>query len=301
MSPHINSDPVDPFLRLARTGAAAETALAQPPQTVSGQNPKDAVPFQLRIRGLERFSPAEFKAKTGADNAFGLHLRGLVRKTSKEVPATEQVAVAPLEPVFHLPYPRWKRALDIAGATAGLAVFAPLMAAIALAVKLDSKGPATFCQKRGGHGGKPFTLYKFRTMVIDAEAQKAALRKFNERSGPVFKMKNDPRITRLGRFLRKTSLDELPQLLNVIKGDMGLVGPRPLPVEEDRGYEQWQRARLDVKPGLTCFWQVTSRDESCFDSWVRLDLKYVRKHSFWTDFKLILQTIPAVLMRKGAH
>lgn len=196
--------------------------------------------------------------------------------------------------------PWWKRQMDVAGAAAILILFAPLMLLIALAIRFSSPGPIFFTQRRGGIGGKVFHMYKFRSMYVDAEARKADLMRFNERSGPVFKMENDPRITAIGRFIRKTSLDELPQLFNVLRGEMSLVGPRPLPVTEEKGYSHWHWRRLDVKPGLTCIWQVTSRHDRDFDKWVRLDLQYIRELSFWLDMRLLLQTIPAVLAQRGA-
>lgn len=202
--------------------------------------------------------------------------------------------------LFTRPDPWWKRAIDLAGATAALAMFSPLMVLIAVAVKLSSDGPVLFTQVRGGKGGRPFRLYKFRSMTVDAECRKASLMKYNERSGVAFKMANDPRITRVGAFLRRTSLDELPQLINVLKGDMSLVGPRPLPVNEEEAYDAWHWRRLDVKPGLTCIWQVTSRHDRDFDRWVRLDIEYIRNQSLWLDLKLIAQTVPAVLMQRGA-
>jgi lipopolysaccharide/colanic/teichoic acid biosynthesis glycosyltransferase len=191
--------------------------------------------------------------------------------------------------------------MDVVGAAVLIALFAPFMVVIAIAIKFSSSGPVFFVQRRGGRGGKPFSLYKFRSMSIDAELRKRDLMAFNERSGPVFKMKEDPRVTRVGRFIRRTSLDELPQLFNVLKGDMSLVGPRPLPISEEVGYEQWHWRRLDVKPGLTCIWQATSRHISDFDRWVRLDLEYIRRCSFLLDVQLLLMTIPAVLARRGAH
>lgn len=202
--------------------------------------------------------------------------------------------------LFIKPYPWWKRLIDLTGALVAIVVFMPFMAGAALAIKLTSPGPVLFRQKRGGHGGKPFVVYKFRTMCIDAEARKAELLQFNERSGVAFKMKRDPRVTPVGRLLRKTSIDELPQLFNVLKGDMSLVGPRPLPVDEEKAYQTWHYRRLDVKPGLTGLWQVSSRDDSDFDKWVRLDLEYIERHGFWFDVWLLLKTIPAVLFRRGA-
>lgn len=202
--------------------------------------------------------------------------------------------------LFAKPFPLWKRVLDVAGAASILIVAAPVMIAVAVAIKITSPGPVLFSQKRGGLGGKPFSLYKFRSMSVDAEARKAELMKFNERSGPVFKMTQDPRVTAVGKFIRKTSLDELPQLFNVLLGDMSLVGPRPLPKSEEKGYDHWHWRRLDVKPGLTCIWQVTSRHDRDFDRWVRLDLEYIEKHSLLLDLQLLCKTIPAVLAQRGA-
>ncbi len=202
--------------------------------------------------------------------------------------------------LFARPFPLWKRTLDIMGAVTVLTLSAPLMIAVAIAIKLTSPGPILFAQKRGGLGGKPFNLYKFRSMTTDAEARKADLMRFNERSGPVFKMTHDPRVTKVGGFIRKTSLDELPQLFNVLMGNMSLVGPRPLPKSEEKGYDHWHWRRLDVKPGLTCIWQVTCRHDRDFDRWVRLDLEYIEKHSLMLDLQLLFRTIPAVLMQRGA-
>lgn len=212
-----------------------------------------------------------------------------------------EVRAKSLEPMFVKPFPWWKRAMDIAGALFAIIVFGPQMLAIALVIKLTSPGPVLFTQMRGGRGGKPFKVYKFRTMVVDAEQRKLDILHLNERNGPAFKMKNDPRVTSIGRLLRATSMDEMPQFFNVLFGDMSLVGPRPLPVEECSKTDQWHRRRLEVKPGLTCIWQVKGRDRSCFDQWVRQDIEYIEKHSLLLDLKLILQTVPAVLSRRGAH
>ena len=182
-----------------------------------------------------------------------------------------------------------------------LLLASPLMLLAAVAVRLDSPGPVIFKQNRAGLGGRPFPMYKFRTMVEGAEAKQTLLIPLSEQDGPAFKMKNDPRITRVGRLLRKTSIDELPQLLNVLKGDMSLVGPRPLPCHESDACSQWHRARLDVTPGLTCIWQVSGRSNTQFDRWVRLDLAYARRRTLLRDLKLILRTVPAVLLQRGAR
>ncbi|HVS40200.1 MAG TPA: sugar transferase [Gemmataceae bacterium] len=208
---------------------------------------------------------------------------------------------AALGSLFARPLPVWKRCLDVVGAAAGLAIAAPLLGVIAAAVRLSSPGPVFFRQWRSGRGGKPFKMIKFRSMIPDAEAKRRELASRNEQDGPAFKMKNDPRVTTLGRFLRKTSLDELPQLWNVLRGDMSLVGPRPLPLAETAACEAWQRRRLDVTPGLTCIWQVRGRGRVAFADWVRMDMEYIRKHSPWQDLKLLLLTVPAVLLRRGAH
>jgi lipopolysaccharide/colanic/teichoic acid biosynthesis glycosyltransferase len=195
----------------------------------------------------------------------------------------------------------WKRALDLAGAVVGLVAFSPVLAAAAVAIKLTSPGPVIFKQRRAGLGGRPFTIYKFRTMVADAEARKKALRALSEQDGPAFKLTHDPRVTAVGRFLRKTSIDELPQLFNVLKGDMSLVGPRPLPVDESDGCELWQKRRLDVTPGLTCIWQIKGRSQVTFAEWVRMDVAYMRSRTVLHDLFILFQTIPAVLFRRGAR
>ena len=209
--------------------------------------------------------------------------------------------VEPLAALFIRHTPPLKRALDIAGAIVGLVLLAPLMLITAAAVKLSSPGPVFFRQRRDGLGGRPFTLIKFRTMYVDAEARKAALRQFSEQDGPAFKMKNDPRITPIGRFLRKTCVDELPQLWNVLKGEMSLVGPRPLPCDESGQCRGWERRRLDVTPGLTCIWQVEGKSRVTFAEWMRMDIRYIRGRSLLADLRLIARTCLAVVFAKGSH
>lgn len=195
-----------------------------------------------------------------------------------------------------------KRALDIAGSAIGLFLLSPVFVAVALAVRLTSRGSALFVQKRCGLGGRQFAFYKFRTMVVNAEARRAELEHLNEMSGPVFKMKRDPRVTRVGGVLRKLSLDELPQLWNVLKGDMSLVGPRPpLPSEVAR-YTARQAQRLSVVPGITGLWQVSGRSSlPDFDAWIELDLKYARTQSFWLDVRILAKTVLVVLLARDAH
>lgn len=196
-------------------------------------------------------------------------------------------------------HPVWKRALDVAGGTVGLVASLPILAVAAAAVKLTSQGPAFFRQEREGHGGRRFHMWKLRTMQVDAEAQKHELRKYSQQDGPAFKMKRDPRTTAVGRFLRWSSMDELPQFWNVIKGDMSLVGPRPLPTEESHACEGWQRRRLQVRPGMTCTWQVCERGNVTFDEWVRMDLRYAKKRNLFEDIKLLAMTLPSLLMQRG--
>jgi exopolysaccharide biosynthesis polyprenyl glycosylphosphotransferase len=195
-----------------------------------------------------------------------------------------------------------KRAIDLVGAVVGLAVLAPLFAVVALLVRLTSRGPALFVQERCGLGGRRFRFYKFRTMVEDAEEMKADLAHLNEMSGPIFKIRRDPRITKLGAVLRKTSIDELPQLWNVLKGDMSLVGPRPPIPDEVEYYDARQAQRLSVIPGITGLWQVSGRSSlPDFDHWLELDLQYARRWSLWLDARILCKTVVVVLLAKGAQ
>jgi len=194
-----------------------------------------------------------------------------------------------------------KRTLDVIGASLGLLALAPLLAAVAMAIKLDSSGPVLFRQTRVGRHGRPFGILKFRSMGSDAEARKAALESRNEhKEGPVFKIAHDPRITRVGRFIRRTSIDELPQLWNILIGEMSLVGPRPPIPAEVQKYDSWQRRRLSVTPGLTGIWQVSGRNNIGFDQWMRMDLQYIDNWSLRLDLSLIGRTIPVVFTGRGA-
>jgi len=195
-----------------------------------------------------------------------------------------------------------KRTLDICISLILIIIFSPLFFITAILVKVTSPGPAFFIQERVGLNKRRFRLYKFRTMVVDAEQKLPELEHLNEASGPVFKIKDDPRITPVGKFLRKTSIDELPQLINVLKGDMSLVGPRPLPVRDYEGFDyDWHRRRFSVRPGITCLWQVSGRSSICFEKWMELDMEYIDHWSLWLDFKILAKTIPAVLNRSGAR
>lgn len=192
-----------------------------------------------------------------------------------------------------------KSVIDRIGALAALIITSPVMIATAIAIKLDSHGPVMFKQRRCGKNGRVFEIFKFRTMCSDAEAKKKDLSAHNQMSGPVFKMKADPRITKVGRFLRKYSIDELPQLFNVLFGEMSLVGPRPPLPTEVINYEPWQHRKLSVRPGLTCIWQVNGRNTIDFEDWMRLDLQYIDNWSLWQDAKILAKTIPTVLKGSG--
>ena len=198
-------------------------------------------------------------------------------------------------------YSIFKRMLDIFGAIIGIVLLSPVLLVVSILIKLESKGKVLFSQKRVGLNGKEFKIYKFRSMVENAEDLKKNLEDKNEMSGPMFKIKNDPRITQIGKFIRKTSIDELPQLINVLKGDMSLVGPRPSLSKEVENFEPWMLKRLAVKPGLTCYWQVSGRNSISFHEWMELDIKYVNEMSIYVDIKLIFKTFLVLFGDKNAY
>ena len=210
----------------------------------------------------------------------------------------ELVPTVPTEKVYE-----WcKRGLDCLGAAVGILLLSPFVAVLALLIKLESRGPVLFTQTRIGEGGVPFRCWKFRSMFIDAEQRKQELLAQNEMvGGTTFKMKQDPRITRVGRFIRKASIDELPQLWNVLIGDMSLVGPRPPVPQEVAEYSAYEKRRLAAKPGITCTWQVSGRSDIPFPEQVRLDIEYIENRSLWMDISLLLRTVPAVLLARGAY
>ena len=212
----------------------------------------------------------------------------------------EELKTDNAQPIFIPPVPLWKHFIDKSVAFCMLLTLSPILITTYIIIKVTDPGPAFFVQPRMGRGGKAFGMFKFRSMVMNAEELKAKLMEQNERDGPAFKMTNDPRITPIGRFIRKWSIDELPQLYNVLRGDMSLVGPRPLPVTEDHQMGQWHVMRREVLPGMTCYWQIADRDSIGFDDWIRLDIKYIRNQSLWVDIKLLLMTVPAVLTNRGA-
>jgi lipopolysaccharide/colanic/teichoic acid biosynthesis glycosyltransferase len=197
---------------------------------------------------------------------------------------------------------RVKRGVDFVGAAVGLLVLLPLLAAVALLVRATSRGPVLYRSRYVGERGRGFVGYKFRSMVADADGMKASVAHLNHMKGPAFKVRDDPRVTRVGKLLRKLSLDELPQLWNVLRGDMSLVGPRPPLPEEYARFEEWHKRKLAVKPGITCLWQINGRSEICdFDEWARLDLQYIESWSLWADLRILVRTIPAVVRGRGAY
>lgn len=198
-------------------------------------------------------------------------------------------------------YELTKRLIDIVCSLVAIIVLIPLFIAIAIIIKLTSRGPIFFSQRRVGKDGVEFNMYKFRSMVINAEELKETLVAQNEMSGPMFKMKNDPRVTKVGRIIRKTSIDELPQLWNVLKGDMSLVGPRPSLPKEVAQFQSWMYKRLNVKPGLTCYWQVSGRNNIDFEDWMMLDIKYIEQRNLFVDIKLIFKTILVLFGDRNAY
>jgi lipopolysaccharide/colanic/teichoic acid biosynthesis glycosyltransferase len=192
-----------------------------------------------------------------------------------------------------------KRFLDIVFSLIALVILSPIFAIIAIAIKIDSEGSVFYKQERVGENGKSFMLYKFRSMVTDAESQLDKLKALNERDGPVFKISGDPRVTRVGKFIRKTCLDEIPQFWNTLTGSMSIVGPRPPLVTEVEQYAKWHKQRLAVKPGITCLWQVKREEAETFDEWMRMDIRYIRSRNIGLDIKLMLMTAGVILRHKG--
>lgn len=235
-----------------------------------------------------------------APRLSGVQWNGVERRRFPR-PAHVEIPSLPLEPAGNrsLLYRALKRTLDLLGAAVLLVILAPLLLATYVALYITTRGKPLFAQERVGHCGRRFTMYKFRTMYLDADRRQHEVQ--NEQHGPVFKNRRDPRVTPLGRWLRSTSIDELPQLFNVLCGHMSLVGPRPPVMKEVAQYEAWQMRRLQVKPGLTCLWQVSGRCEIGFHDWVRMDIWYVEHQGLLTDIVLLIRTPWSVLSRKGAY
>ncbi len=273
--------------------ATTQTGSAVPPRLPKGT----AVPWPRPANGLPHahgYANGHARPRNGTHGPFAaprMTLTGGVAPVLPfETPAAEGV------------YLRFgKRVLDIVSALLALAITSPVLLVLAIMIKLESRGPVVYRSTRIGRGGRPFHFYKLRSMVKDADRQRHQIAHMNEADGPVFKIARDPRITRIGRFLRSTSVDEIPQFYNVLIGDMSLVGPRPPIPTEVAQYEPWQLRRLDVRPGITCLWQISGRSRIGFQEWMRLDLEYIRHQSLGLDMKILLRTIPAVLSREGAY
>ena len=251
-------------------------------------------------RGDSPQSHPDLPGGTGNTSAQRLP-RGRPAPPAPTQPAAREGLPERLQALLAEPIPRWKRVMDVTGAVVVLVLLSPVMVLTMLAVRLTSPGPVLFTQPRVGKDGRVFTFWKFRTMTAGAAERKLELLDQNEQTWPVFKMTQDPRVTPLGRLLRKTSLDELPQFWNVLKGDMSLVGPRPPTLDEVHEYERWHLRRLELTPGLTCIWQVSGRSLIGFADWVRMDLQYAERRSVLVDLMLLARTIPAVLSGRGAH
>ena len=283
----------------AKTVQSEEATKVETPSDIP--NPRAA-----RLHSVTAHHPVLPRTRAHAGGFASGHARPrATAPTAWRVPADgpASAAIIPFEaPADVGPYLRaGKRLLDVVGSVGALLLLSPVILILALIVRATTHGPVFYRSKRIGRGGREFTFYKLRSMVKDAHKKRDHLNHLNECDGPVFKIERDPRITPIGRFMRSTSLDEVPQFWNVLRGDMSLVGPRPPIPEEVAQYEPWQLRRLDVRPGLTCLWQISGRSRIGFQEWMRLDLEYIRHRSLKLDLKILLRTIPAVLSREGAY
>lgn len=227
-----------------------------------------------------------------------------VKEISKEIPKSVVIDRSNMREVYQRKsgvYKFLKRFFDILLSGIALVCLSPVFLITAIAIKLEDGGPAFFTQPRAGRDMKPFKMYKFRSMYVNADEKLKDLLKDNEQTGHAFKIKNDPRITKVGKFIRKVSIDELPQLINILKGDMSIVGPRPILTWQMEECNEYEKQRLIVRPGLTCYWQIGGRANIEWDQWVELDLDYIRDMSIWTDIKMIVKTVPAVFESEGAY
>ena len=315
------SDEVNRFISLARRGALPPTFVGlvsdesgAPLDGVRTLGPLEDLPAILHREPVDRvlfFPPHDAPHRelaaieqcetVGVPAAFALDLSPVgksapkVRRHSGSTFLEYELAAKPAVSLAI------KHAFDVVASAFGLVLLAPLLLIASLAILVTMGRPVFYRQDRAGFRGRPFRMLKFRTMVVGAEQRQAELLAQNEMSGPVFKVTNDPRVTRLGAFLRRTSIDELPQLLNVVSGTMSLVGPRPLPVKEQQAIRGWHRRRLSMKPGITCLWQIGGRNDVDFEDWMRLDLDYVDRWSILLDLRVLLATLPVVLSRRGAR
>jgi len=302
----------DSFERLVTDQGDTQTS---PPETDSGSSEADGLidkihgfgeswDLELRpLKSLPETGPGDVLVNNPPEySSENVALQVKINVVRADLHTQSRVgSTAELLELCSRPYPVWKRQLDILGASVGLIAGFPVLILAGVAIKLSSRGPVLFSQLRCGQYGKPFVIYKLRTMSHDAEQIKHLLEDLNERDGPAFKIKDDPRVTMVGKLLRATGIDELPQLINVLKGDMALVGPRPLPVVEESECSTWQQRRLDTKPGITCLWQISKSRKMSFDEWMRLDLYYLRKRSLVYDASLLIRTVTAVVLGRVGH
>jgi lipopolysaccharide/colanic/teichoic acid biosynthesis glycosyltransferase len=287
------------------SGPWLDAKAVQSEESTKVETPSDVPnPRGARLHAVSAHHPALPRARSHAGGYANGHARShMALPNWHPADSTSPSTILPFEtPADEGVYLRaGKRAIDVLGAALALVVLAPVIGLLAVIIRLTTHGPVFYRSKRIGRGGREFTFYKLRSMVKDAHAKRDHLNHLNECDGPVFKIARDPRITPIGRFMRSTSLDEVPQFWNVLRGDMSLVGPRPPIPEEVAQYEPWQLRRLDVRPGLTCLWQISGRSRIGFQEWMRLDLEYIRHRSFKLDLKILLRTVPAVLSREGAY
>ena len=307
MKPEILATSGDAPPRAADWLASASTARTDTPEAESTASAESR---NGRIFHANGQATGWSRPGAGHHGHAGAHVRpraaaSHVGRSSSQTPSL--VLSVPQAAPFETPRPEGfylrigKRMMDVIGASVALIAGLPLLATLAAMILIESRGPALYRSVRIGKGGRPFVFYKLRSMVKDADRRREQLSHLNEADGPVFKIARDPRITRMGRFIRTTSLDEIPQFWNVLKGDMSLVGPRPPIPEEVAQYEPWQLRRLDVQPGITCLWQISGRSRLGFEEWMRLDLQYIKRQSFLLDLRILIRTIPAVLSREGAY
>ena len=322
MEPDILATPSDPLAREPEWSARVQPSTASRPAeslSVSIAPALEPAPYSGHAPGHTNGHGVNGNGTNGhGTNGHGANGHGLnghrvdtvLLESQRWVTVAAGAEVAALPPsLAHLAMPRdrgvylraGKRMFDLLGATLALVLSAPVLLLAALAIKLESRGPVFYKSTRIGRGGRPFTFYKLRSMVNGADRHRHHLTHLNEADGPVFKICNDPRVTRVGRFLRSSSIDEIPQFFHVLSGEMSMVGPRPPIPEEVAQYEPWQMRRLDVRPGLTCLWQISGRSRIGFQEWMRLDLEYIKHQSVLLDLKILLRTIPAVLSREGAY
>jgi lipopolysaccharide/colanic/teichoic acid biosynthesis glycosyltransferase len=288
----------------AAWSARTEEQARQEPNDGNGDAGESTIGIGVRAKALS--DGASIAVLNGGDGYVSGRGNGGASTWPAFVPASRgsfarvlPIYEAPAESGFYLRF--GKRLVDVLGAAAGLVLSSPVLLLAAILIKLESRGPIFYRSLRIGRGARPFTFLKLRSMVEGADQHRHTLSHLNETDGPVFKMARDPRVTRVGRLLRVTSIDEIPQLWNVLRGEMSLVGPRPPLAEEVVQYEPWQLRRLDVLPGITCLWQISGRSRIGFQEWMRLDLEYIKHRSFWLDVKILIRTIPAVLSREGAY